>query len=247
MTSEVKILVVEDEYITAKSIATALQNLGYTMAGIAISYSEAMNILKTTQVDFAILDINLEEEKTGIDIAQILKDTYKIPYIFLTAYNDSKTLKNALKTSPYGYLVKPYQEAELFINIEIALEKYNTLSAAKNVNADETDAEQQNALFIKDHNVYKKIAIADVVYAESQKNYLHLQLENEGYRYRCTLKEFQKLITPNSFLKTHRAFVANKQYITGFNSAESALILGNKEIPVSRKFKENVLLYFNEN
>ncbi len=117
----IKVLIVEDEPIIARNIAMYLRNHDYEVAGIAHDYEEAIYLLKRHPPDFAILDVNLESEKDGIDLANLINNQYFIPFVYLTSYSDKDTLDRAKKTNPYGYLVKPFNEQTLFTTIEIAL------------------------------------------------------------------------------------------------------------------------------
>lgn len=117
----IKVLIVEDEPIIARNIAMYLRNHDYEVTGIAHDYEEAAYLLKWHTPDFAILDVNLESEKDGINIAEAINNQYFIPFVYLTSYSDKDTLDRAKKTNPFGYLVKPFNEQTLFTTIEIAL------------------------------------------------------------------------------------------------------------------------------
>lgn len=118
-----RILIVEDEGIVARYIADRLERLGYYVPTTVSSGTEAITAAKTEKPDLILMDIMIEGELDGVDTANIIRDKFGIPIIFLTAYSDSKTLSRAKVTSPYGYILKPFNERELHITIEIALEK----------------------------------------------------------------------------------------------------------------------------
>lgn len=241
MAKAAQILIVEDEYITAKSLSTSLESLGYQIAGIALSFAEAVELLETKTVDLALLDINLEEEKSGIDLARLIHQDYHIPYIYLSAYSDPNTLNNALGTEPYGYLVKPYQEVELFTTIEITLEKYNRLTQLHQEQTYSFTNEKKVSLFIKHQDVFNRVYLSEIRFVESQKNYLRLVLDKEEFKHRSTIKEFLTIESNEPFLKTHRAFVVNKNFITGLDSSNNLLLLGSHKVPIARNYKEAVL------
>ena len=131
MEEAVKILIVEDEYITAKTLSSFLESSGYTIIGIAMDVDEALSYLEDEVIDCVILDINLNDKKDGVWIANHIKENYHIPFIFLTAYTDKDTITKAIQSSPYGFLAKPFQKIELFSAIEIALHKQNELMLLK--------------------------------------------------------------------------------------------------------------------
>ena len=117
----IKVLIVEDEPLIAKNIGMYLNNNGYEVAGIAYDPDEAFYQLKKQQPDFAILDINLESDKNGIDVAEYINKNNFIPFIYLTSYSDKETIDKAKLTNPAGFIVKPFNEKTLYATIEIAL------------------------------------------------------------------------------------------------------------------------------
>jgi DNA-binding NarL/FixJ family response regulator len=120
----IKVLIVEDEPLIAKNIGMYLNNNDYEVSAIAYDPDEAIFQLKKHGPDFAILDINLESDKDGIDIAEYINRNNFIPFIYLTSYSDKDTLERAKKTNPVGFIVKPFNEKTLYATIEIALSNY---------------------------------------------------------------------------------------------------------------------------
>lgn len=119
-----KILVVEDEAIVAKDLQYRLIKFGYTVPVIASSGEEAINKAVETSPDLVLMDIKLKGSMDGIEAAQEIHKYLDIPVIYLTAYADDKTLERAKITEPFGYILKPFKEKELRINIEITLTKH---------------------------------------------------------------------------------------------------------------------------
>lgn len=234
----VKILVVEDEYITAKTIANFLEASGYHVVGCAMDVEETLDYLKSEVIDCVILDINLNDKKDGVWLAKIVKEKYNIPFLFLTAYTDKATLSRAINASPYGFLAKPFQKVELFSAIEIALQKHNEIVGVQKHN-DENDTVK--TLFIKNVDRFDKVLIEDICSIESQKNYLLIQTEKMMYKHRATLKEFSELLPKNIFIKTHRAFLVNKTKILAVDKTNSSLKILDKNIPISKAYKQEVL------
>jgi len=129
--STVKILVVEDESIVAMDIKHRLESLDYQVPEIASSGEEAVEKASKTNPDLILMDIVLKGEMDGIDAAQLIKDRFDIPVVYLTAYSDEKTLKRAKITGPFGYIIKPFEDQELHSAIEVALYKHMMESKLK--------------------------------------------------------------------------------------------------------------------
>ncbi|MER0440030.1 response regulator transcription factor [Emticicia sp. W12TSBA100-4] len=119
--SEIRILIIEDDPIIAADIADYLNNVDYRVSGIAYNPAQAYEQLKTNLPDLILLDINLSSEQNGIDIATYIHQNHAIPFIFLTSYSTREVLNKAKITEPSGYIVKPFDEEDLFATIEIAL------------------------------------------------------------------------------------------------------------------------------
>ncbi len=122
--SETKIMVVEDETILAKDIQISLRKLGYTVSGIASSGEEVIQKVSEDSPDLILMDIKIKGGMDGIETAKQIKESFSIPVVYLTAHSDDTTLKRAMITDPYGYILKPFEDRDLHIGIEIALYKH---------------------------------------------------------------------------------------------------------------------------
>jgi len=118
-----KILVIEDETITAHHLSRTLTRLGYEVVGIATTGAEAMEKAAQNQPDLLLADVGLDGDVDGVSVAAMAQEQWKIPAVFLTALTDSETMRRARLAEPYGYLVKPFAEQELHATIEIALQQ----------------------------------------------------------------------------------------------------------------------------
>ena len=121
-----KIFVVEDESIVSLEIQSRIKHLGYIVSGTAASGDEAIRKVIDLKPDLILMDIRIKGEMDGIETAAEIKKIYDVPIIFLTAYADPVTIQRAKITDPFGYIIKPFEERELHISIEIALYKDHT-------------------------------------------------------------------------------------------------------------------------
>lgn len=122
--SSIKILIVEDESIIALDIKSILLRLGYSVTGIVISGAECLNIIQKELPDLILMDIKLKGDMDGIETANIVKKEYDIPVVFITAHSDRSSLQRAKVTEPYGYIVKPVSERELYTTIETSVYRH---------------------------------------------------------------------------------------------------------------------------
>ena len=122
--TKAQILVVEDENIVAKDIQHRLMQLGYHIPVVASSGEEALKKAEETRPDLVLMDIRLKGAMDGVEAAEQLRLRFKIPIVYLTAFADHETLQRAKVTEPFGYILKPFAERELYTCIEVALYKH---------------------------------------------------------------------------------------------------------------------------
>ncbi len=120
------VLVVEDERIVALDLQQTLGEMGYDAYAIAASSDEAVALVSQRCPDVILMDIRIKGPRDGIAVAELLRERFNIPIVYLTAHSDSATLARAKATGPYGYLVKPVKTGELRTTIEIALYRHAT-------------------------------------------------------------------------------------------------------------------------
>lgn len=124
MSQITKILIVEDEIIIARRLASGLEKLGYEIVDVVTSGEDAIESAIKTNPDLILMDIKLEGQIDGIEAAAEIKELCDIPVVYLTSYSDDKTLQRALHTGAFGYLIKPFKDRELRATIETAINKY---------------------------------------------------------------------------------------------------------------------------
>lgn len=119
-----RILVVEDDVNVAAVLEARLESFGYQVCAMANSGPKAIAYADQHQPDLVLMDILLEGDMNGIEAAETIGGTSDVPIIFITCLNDPAVLERAIRTNPFGYLVKPYDNAELRSCIEITLVKH---------------------------------------------------------------------------------------------------------------------------
>jgi transcriptional regulator with GAF, ATPase, and Fis domain len=121
--SAFRILIVEDEFVVANDLRIILERAGYVVVGIASSFEEAHISIEQYAPDIVLLDIMLQGNKTGIDVAAILK-TKNIPYIYLTANSNDTVLTAVKESNPQAIILKPFREKDVLVTFEMALYKH---------------------------------------------------------------------------------------------------------------------------
>jgi response regulator RpfG family c-di-GMP phosphodiesterase len=119
-----KIMIVEDEWIVADQLCNNLKELGYMVCATASTGDEAIRNVKENNPDLILMDIVLKNKMDGIEAAEQITSEFNIPVIYLTSYTNHEYIERAKQTKPFGYLVKPFKQGELYANIETALHKH---------------------------------------------------------------------------------------------------------------------------
>jgi diguanylate cyclase (GGDEF)-like protein/PAS domain S-box-containing protein len=122
--NKTRILIVEDESVVSLDIRMQLEKMGYAVIGAVATGEQAVDVALRDLPDLVLMDIKLKGEMDGIQAASIIRESIDIPVIFLTAFADEKTLSRAKVSGPFGYALKPLDQRELYINIEIGLYKH---------------------------------------------------------------------------------------------------------------------------
>jgi len=133
MLSKIRVLVVEDEVVVAEDLQQRLVALGFEVAGAADTAADAVRIAASTRPDVALMDIMLHGRPEGIDAAERLRSELDMPVIYLTAHSDSATLQKARLTDPAGYIVKPFDDQQLRVAIELAPVRHEMERKARRV------------------------------------------------------------------------------------------------------------------
>lgn len=215
------ILVVEDDFLNRRLTKKILQENGYQVLE-AKNADAAMAILHKELVNLAILDINLGDgEMDGISLGQLIQNKQKVPFIYLTAYENAKVISEAIATSPYSYLTKPFKNSDLVASVELAI--------IKSANADRP----KPSILVKDGEYKVELPLEDINYIESEGNYLLFHTDKNIYKSRSTISQILDLLPTTKFIQTHRAFVVNKDKIQKYSS--KSVIVDDKEIPLSKK------------
>lgn len=239
MKGEISIGIVEDELLIAEKINMILSEIGYTVFEPATNYQEAIQLLESEKPDLLILDINLEEEKDGIDIARQVNSTYALPFIFLTANSDRSTIERAKTVRPYAFLVKPFTKEELFTAIEIAVNNFNTYRIVAET---APKLPNNNCLFIRDNHRFIKVVFSDISFIESRENYVVIHtVEKKQLLHRSTFSDFLAQLPAGLFMRVHRSFAVQTNLIEQVE--QSMVCVAGVEVPVSNSYRDNLFAY----
>lgn len=124
MANPTRILIVEDEGLVARDLQTRLRKLGYEVPAWSDTGTDALARVQELTPDLILMDIQLKGGMDGIQVAETLRQHLDIPIVFLTAHADAATVERAKQTGPFGYVIKPFEDRELQVTVELALFKH---------------------------------------------------------------------------------------------------------------------------
>ena len=126
-----RVLIVEDEALIALDIERRLIRLGFDVVGVADNREEALELFHESSPDLVLMDIFIRGPADGIETAEAISAISDVPVIFLTAFADDETIRRASAVSPYGYVIKPFDERTLTATISVAIERYKADVSAR--------------------------------------------------------------------------------------------------------------------
>ena len=217
-----RILIAEDDALISEALKNYLEDMGHSVIGIVSNLDGAVELLDE-QPDFCFLDIRMHGKDVGFEIAATIKEKYYVPFLFLTSFADEKTVKEASKFQPAGYLLKPFREADIYTSLEVAMAR------AKIENSDKIE--------IRDGIKTYFIPTNEILFVKAENIYVEIQTQNRRFLERISLDKFLKRL-PDNFIRCHRSYIVNKNAISGIGSME--LQIGKNKIPVSRTYRDNL-------
>ncbi|MBU2905711.1 MULTISPECIES: response regulator [Arenibacter] len=250
MEQPIRILIVEDNVIIADDMQSMLEEIGYEIVDNVIVYEQAVEVLKNKEVDLVLIDIILASDKTGIDLGKHIRENYNIPFIFVTSNSDRATVENAKTVKPNGYLVKPFEQQDLYTSIEIALSNFTSV---KNNGSSESQEEEddrlmsnkvlKDSIFVKKQHLYYRIQFGDIQFIKADNVYLEVNTVDKKFLVRSPLKDYLEKLPQQKFYRAHKSYIVNVDHIDAINSKD--ILINNTLIPISKEFKEFIISAMN--
>ncbi|RTE51785.1 DNA-binding response regulator [Arenibacter aquaticus] len=250
MEQPIRILIVEDNVIIADDMQSMLEEIGYEIVDNVIVYEQAVEVLKNKEVDLVLIDIILASDKTGIDLGKHIRENYNIPFIFVTSNSDRATVENAKTVKPNGYLVKPFEQQDLYTSIEIALSNFTAIK--NNAAAESQEAEDdklmsnkvlKDSIFVKKQHLYYRIQFGDIQFIKADNVYLEVNTVDKKFLVRSPLKDYLEKLPQQKFYRAHKSYIVNVDHIDAINSKD--ILINNTLIPISKEFKEFIISAMN--
>lgn len=253
-----RILIVEDEDLYADQLEMLVDKLGYEHLGTVDNSADALVKIKEATPDLILMDVHINGEHDGIELAALVQQEHPVPIIFITSLQDDLTFKRASRTGPLNFLVKPFSELQLQRTIELTVRKLMEKSGTAPLTSPapaaapkhevlpskktewESDFLFRDHFFIKTRQQLEKVAVADVLYLEADGHYCLVHTEHRKFLVHQAMTELATRL-PDSFVRAHRSFIVDMSKITAVDVQDNVVKIGKREVPLSRRNKEAVL------
>ncbi len=223
---KLKVLIAEDDVFISEQLCDILEELNYEVLEIAFDFDSALSVLNNEEVDIAILDINMHGEDQGIRIAEYIHETTQIPFIYLTSFSDKTTVEQAVKHGPSGYLVKPFNQSDIYSTLELVKQKIRS---------------QDNIVTIKDGRKKIRLKREEILWVKVDDKYLEIYTPQGKFVERSTITNFLDRVKSEDLVRCHRSYAVNVKKVTF--SSSNAIYIDDIEIPISRTYKTVIADY----
>lgn len=240
--TNINVLIIEDTPEESDHLIQVLKTNGYTVAGVARNFKEALALFYKVEVDIIVIDIFLNGIPEGITFAEtisVVPEASK-PFVFLTSSRDRKIFERAKLTQPFSFLMKPFNELEVLYALEMAVEKFYKQRDTF-LSDDKDTIISKDHLFIKKGKSLKKVLITAIIFIEVEEKYCNIFVEREKFVILISLTKILKLLNNAIFQRTHRNFIVNVNHITEIILADNLILLTNNyKATLSDRYKDIV-------
>lgn len=238
----IRILIVEDDLSFALELEMLLDDMGYTDVKRVSHSGMAFDYIYSNAPDLILMDIDINGQLSGLELGNKIAHL-DIPVLYITALQDTPYQQASEQSNTIGYLVKPVQTLTLRSAIDLAIDKVHTLRVAEQneLLSSEEHFIANRYFFFKKKEIYCKVNIQDILYVQSDDNYVKVQVAGgETFTLRLAMKKLEELLPAEAFLRIHRRYIVAVEHIDTINFQDSTLLIGTKELPVSQSKRKEL-------
>jgi len=242
----IKVLVIDDEPLALQQLGRMVEKTPYMrLVAACESAFEAIEVLQKENVDAIFTDINMPD-LSGLDFVRTLKDAPIV--VFTTAYGQYAL--DGYRVNAIDYLMKPFGQAEFQRAAAKVKRQCDLLRASRKPQSGVLDGDAErlegDVLFVKDGYDIVRISVSEIIYVESQSEYLKIYMKGgDSHMALMSIKRMSELLPQNAFLRIHRSYIVNMKQI--LNISRLRISMGNGVLlPIGDSYKEQVLKYIND-
>lgn len=239
-----KVLLVEDEKQHLENALEMLEDLGFTEIHHTDNAQDAITLLLDHSPQVAILDIGLKGNKSGLQLANEIKQLQPIPIIFATSFDQDQIIEKASSMAPVAYLVKPLAKPNLKAALHLAFSQtHREVSSLSGHQAIEKEAQgKDDFVFVKTTMGRKKVQFNNIDYVEIDGNrYCRVYVKGKGYRMRSTLGDLLTKLPEEQFVRIHRAHFINLHQLEQINEVDNWVLVNGVELDIGKAYRKDFL------
>ena len=224
---ELKFLIVEGNASTAASLEQQIEAIGCHPVKTVDTAIAALQYIEEEIVDAVIANVIINGKPEGIQLATKLK-TKDLPIFLISASEDPEIYRQAREVQPMGYFVQPFSKYTLQNTIDISFKKkrYSEVGFI------------QDAFFVKQNNLLRKIAIDEVLWIKTEGNYSLIHTTTKKYILKLSLKKVLEQLPSDYFVQIQRAYIIALPKIEDIDMSTSEVIINKERLPLGRNYKE---------
>lgn len=217
-----KILIGEDEILTAEHLKDIVEYYGNEVVGIGHNKMDLIRMIDKYVPDMLLQDISMNEATDGIEVGRYVLENYSFPHIYVTAHSDKNMVERALVTKPVGYVIKPFIPMNVYSAIQIAMDHFK-------------DHHEQEILTVKDGYNLIKLPYYSIHYLKSDNIYVEIHTSKKVYIIRKSLEQIHQKLDKNLFIRTHRSYLVNLHHVENLSS--NMICIKGNTLPISRSYQ----------
>lgn len=239
---EINILVLDTDPLHAAGMKDQLITLGYNLVDVVDNATDAVAALYASDPDLAIIEIGMREKANGFELARkIMEESSNAkPIIFISDDKSDHIFELAKKYKPCAYFIKPFDKYLIKYAIELAVNKPPDIgknSVEKNIDKGIINSDN---LFIRKTKKIVKVPLTEIQYIEVESKYSTLHTNMGKFLIRISLVELMEKLPQNTFIRVHRNYIVNLNYIVEFDYDECTVHLKSGSIAMGRSFKSSI-------
>lgn len=220
-----KIFIIEDEIDLAENLEEILTNSGYEIIGREEEGEKGYSSILESKPELILMDVMLKGEIDGIELARQIRVKSAIPIIFITAHSEQVYLERISELNYDSYLLKPFTKEVLLTTISLTFLKYQNKKPNKNI------------LNIRDKGFLVPIDEDNIIMLKADGLYTRIYTPERQYVIRDILKDVIGKLSEVKFIRIHKSYLINLDYVTAFNAKE--VTISGLNVPIRRGyFKE---------
>ena len=243
MPPKTKLILLEDNHNLSENIREILTIKGYEVSNIIEEAEKAFEKIEKNSPDLILVDIKLKGKKSGIELAEEIRNSLNIPIVFLTSSSGKEIVNKIKHIRPDGFITKPFTTETLITTIELAIQRFKISREDAGV-IQEPKQGFDDELFIRENGWLKKIIISEIDFIKAEGAYTHIFINGRQYTLRNTAKEVLQKLPEKFFTRIHKSYIINMKKVDALSA--NSVKIQSAEIPIGRNYYQLLLKNINK-